>query len=136
MRRQPAGRMSDTADECLKRDDDKRAPLTRTGRRQWADHPRVNGFCLALREAVTPPANPFDVSGPYATTMRLSLAFRPGIFRINLTETSGREELWGGKTPRERRSAMLRTCSNSSGSCSLPCRPWRIHASNRCSERS
>jgi hypothetical protein len=33
--------------------------------------------------------------------------------------------LWGGKTSRERRSAMLTLCSNFSGSCSQPCVPWR-----------
>ena len=35
--------------------------------------------------------------------------------------------LWGGKTSRERRSAMLTLCSNSSGSCSPPRKPLPAH---------
>jgi hypothetical protein len=34
--------------------------------------------------------------------------------------------LWGGKTSGERRSAMLTLCSTFSGSCSPPCKPWRV----------
>src|SRR6266700_8201884 len=38
------------------------------------------------------------------------------------------KDLWGGKTSREHRSAMLTMCSNFSGSCSQPCKPWCAHA--------
>ena len=41
--------------------------------------------------------------------------------------------LWGGKTSRERRSAMLTVCSNFSGSCSQPCEPRRAHTRIWCS---
>jgi hypothetical protein len=41
--------------------------------------------------------------------------------------------LWGGKTSRERRSAMLTPCLMFSGSCSQPCKPRRAHARNWCS---
>jgi hypothetical protein len=44
--------------------------------------------------------------------------------------------VWGGKTSRERRSAMLTPCLMFSGSCSQPCKPRRAHARNWCSRTS
>ena len=41
---------------------------------------------------------------------------------------------WDGKTPRERRSALLRTCSNSSGCSSPPSWPGHARATTSCSK--
>ncbi len=40
---------------------------------------------------------------------------------------NGPRKLWGGKTSREHRLAMLTVRSNFSGSCSPPCKPRRVH---------
>ncbi len=52
----------------------------------------------------------------------------PTIVGIVLAIARGRSVLWGGKTARGRRSAMLTPCLTFSGSCPQPCKPWCAHA--------